>query len=228
MKVCVNCGSESVDRDGRRLDQVYDEKLAAKSGIIKLLECERCGKNVDKYVEYEGCLVLLDLAMQQKPAYRHALINENHRTLIMKMVFLTLIVDGYSRWASETSGREFFEREFEFYLKVGLSFASLFAFLTTSVFITWAAHLIKFRNGLLDLRRLATGLLLAYGSRFLKLGALLWGTESTQFLWFFVDFLFFLTSLNVMKTISYLGSAQCIAVTLASHASIHFLELVKL
>jgi len=224
MTVCVNCGSEVVDGGGRRLDQVYDKKLAEKSGIIKLLECERCGEYVDKYIEYEGGLVLLDLAMQQKPAFRHVLVNQNHRTSILKMVFLTLIVEGYSRWSAESSG-EFFEREFEFYWKVCQSFASLITFAFTSAIITWTAHQTKLRNLQLDCGRLFTGLLLAYASRFLKLSALLWGTESTQFLWFFVDFLFFLTSMNVMKTISGLGSVQCMAVTSVSHASLHLLEL---
>jgi hypothetical protein len=35
--------------------------------------------------------------------------------------------------------------------------------------------------------------------RFLKLMALLWVTEDTTFLWWFVDILFFLTSLNILQ-----------------------------
>jgi hypothetical protein len=35
--------------------------------------------------------------------------------------------------------------------------------------------------------------------RFLKLMALLWVTEDTTFLWWFVEILFFLTSLNILQ-----------------------------
>lgn len=247
MKVCVNCGGSVVDKHGNPLEQVYDQALDKKLGIIKLLECRRCGENVDKYVEYEGCLVLLDLALQQGSAFRHTLINNDHKFNIAKMVFLTLIVDGYTRWSTDSSSGAFLEREWEFYLSVGCSLASLLTFLITAVVITLAAHLIKDRRGpatddnpiscdghgerlgqsspyRLDL--LCTGLALSHCARFLRLGALLWATEeSTQFLWAFVNLLFFLTSRNVMKVVSGLRSPHCTAISLISHASFHLFEV---
>ena len=63
-----------------------------------------------------------------------------------------------------------------------------------------------------------TGLLLSYCARFLQLGALLWGStstegsestlaeqagQSTEFLWYFVDILYFLTTINVIKVPTY-------------------------
>ena len=72
---------------------------------------------------------------------------------------------------------------------------------------------------------LVTGLLLSYCARFLQLGALLWGStstagsestsgtestlageavQSTEFLWYFVDILYFLTTINVIKVPTYL------------------------
>jgi len=230
MKVCVNCGVGVVDKNGRPHEQLYDQKLAEKLSIIKLLECDRCGQNVDKYIEYEGCLVLLDLALQELSAFRHVLINCDHANVIVKMMFLTLIVDGYSRWSSESEDGQFLEREFEFYLSVGWSVASLITFLLTTLFTTFAAFSVKDRGTCRpNVSLLVTGLLLSYCARFLKLGALLWATDSTQFLWPFVNLLFFLTSRNVMKVVCSGGlrSGHCTVITLVSHASLLLFEAVE-
>jgi len=227
MIVCVNCGREQVD------GHAYDIQLANKSGIIKLSECKLCLENVDKYIEYEGCLVLLDLALQHQPAYRHVLINQNRCTSILKMVFLTLVVDGYCRWHKETGGGQFFERELEFYVKFGLALASLAVFLATCLLLTAAGHSVKVRATGPRYHLLLTGLLLAYCARFLQLGALLWGShstsnglESTQFMWFFVDLLYFLTTRNVIKTLSGFEGPQSTIVAVISHAALHLFEMV--
>ena len=48
--------------------QLYDEDLHAKSGILKLVSCHACGADVaDKYVEVDGTLLLIDLALQVSP-----------------------------------------------------------------------------------------------------------------------------------------------------------------
>ena len=48
--------------------QLYDEDLHAKSGILKLVPCHACGADVaDKYVEVDGTLLLIDLALQVSP-----------------------------------------------------------------------------------------------------------------------------------------------------------------
>lgn len=225
MQVCVNCGSEALDKQGRPVEQSFDAVLRDKSGLVKLIECEQCGENVDKYIEYEGCLVLLDLALQHQPAYRHTLINQNHGTLILRMVFLTLIVDGYCRWASEAAGEEFFEREYEFYVKFGLALTSLAVLVSTCLLLTAVGHCLRVREGQPSYLKLTYGLLLSYCARFLQLGALLWGSTSTQFLWVFIDLLYFLTTCNVLKTVSALGGVQATAVALVSHAALHVLEL---
>lgn len=235
MVVCVNCGVEPVNRKGLAVNQLFDVDLHSKSGIIKLIECVHCQENVDKYIEYEGCLVLLDLALQYQPAYRHALINHNHRTLIYKMVFVTLIIDAYCRWFTASEGGEFFEREYEFYLKFGAALTSLVVLLATCLTTVAAAHIIKDRGMKPNYDRLLTGLLLSYCARFLQLGALLWGSnstsgsdssQSTEFLWYFVDILYLLTTNNVIKTVSCLGDVQSTVVAVVCHVALHIVDLV--
>lgn len=246
MVVCVNCGAKAVNRKGLPVTELYDVELHAKTGIIKLIDCQLCHENVDKYIEYEGCLVLLDLALQYQPAYRHLLLNQNHRTLIFKMVFLTLIVEAYCRWFTSSEGGQFFEREAEFYVKFAEAVTSLMVLLSTCLLSVSASHLIKDRYVRPNYSLLVTGLLLSYCARFLQLGALLWGStstagsestsgtestlageavQSTEFLWYFVDILYFLTTINVIKTVSCLGEVQCTAVAAVSHLALHLVDL---
>ena len=42
--VCVACGAVVEDREGRRVAQAFDQRLLANTGILKLLECRRCGQ----------------------------------------------------------------------------------------------------------------------------------------------------------------------------------------
>ena len=58
------------------------------------------------FVEYERCLVLLDLALQVPSAYRHVIVNccageggdRINTKFLLKLVFVTLIIDGFCKW----------------------------------------------------------------------------------------------------------------------------------
>ena len=93
-KVCIECGR----RLPSDVTQLYHEKLFKKTKILKLLQCEVCDKICDKYLEYEGTLLLLDVALQNRTALRHLLMNSDHRSTILKATLLTLIIDGYCRY----------------------------------------------------------------------------------------------------------------------------------
>ena len=67
---------------------------------MKLVQCERYDAVCDKYLEYEGTLLLLDVGLQNKSALRHLLINEDHSSAILKVSLLTLIIDGYCRYVT--------------------------------------------------------------------------------------------------------------------------------
>ena len=57
-------------------------------------------------LEYERCLVLLDLALQVPSAYRHVIVNccageggdRINTKFLLKLVFVTLIIDGFCKW----------------------------------------------------------------------------------------------------------------------------------
>lgn len=223
MKICVSCGAEATDRLGRPVAELYDATLFAKSQILRLRECRACGQTVDPYLEREGTLVLLDMALQSQAVLRHVLVNSGDYTLlILKMVLLTIIVDGYCRWAGEQEGeQQFFEREFEFYIKCVEAVSSLLVYLTVTLLPTLA----RGATHRFGTRRLVIGLLLAYCTRFLQLLALLWSTSpDTAFLWWFVDMLYYLTSLNILQVLTRFDSLRANAVLLVAHGALHLIE----
>ena len=72
-------------------------------------------------LEYEGCLILLDLALQTPAAFRHVLVNAVNTKLVLKLVFITLIIDGYIKWSHGNSKEEeglFLDQEYNFYTQV--------------------------------------------------------------------------------------------------------------
>merc|ERR1712189_145436 len=112
------------------VSKLYHEKLYKKTKILKLLQCDSI---CDKYLEYEGTLKLLDVALQNPAALRHLLINENYSSSILKVTLLTLIIDSYCRWSDNREIQQFFEQEFEFYTKFAEAFSSLISYLMISV-----------------------------------------------------------------------------------------------
>lgn len=199
------------------MSQLYDQALLAKTKILKLLECRGCGQVCDRYLEVDGTLVLLDLALQSQPAYRHLLLNQKHTGTILRLSLVTLIVDGYCRWSDSHTGGKFFEQEFEFYLSCGEALTSLAIFLLTSL----AILLVRPSSRDTALTTLLSGLLLAYCTSFLKLVALLWVTPDTTFLWSFVDLFFLVTSVSILQVLTHQSGASSWATMLSSHSVMH-------
>ena len=56
-KVCIECGEPLPPS----VTKLYHERLFKKTKILKLVQCERCDEVCDKYLEYEGTLLLLDV-----------------------------------------------------------------------------------------------------------------------------------------------------------------------
>ena len=63
--ICVECMCD----ENSSLYKKYSE------GNLRLTRCIRCGSFVDRYVEYDGVLIVLDLVLHKNPAYRHLLFN---------------------------------------------------------------------------------------------------------------------------------------------------------
>ena len=132
--VCVGCGTEVKDKEGKPVEKLYDQvenqwktiltssfciqTLLVNTNILKLLECHKCGQVCDRYLEVIlssstdpsytpmplspeiksaaiqvcGTLVLLDLALQSQPAFRHVLINCGHAGTVLRQRLFFIIL----------------------------------------------------------------------------------------------------------------------------------------
>jgi len=69
------------------------------NGNIKLTRCQRCGHVADKYIEYELILVLIDVVLHRKPAFRHLFYNRdapisiNQLRSVQFLIFTAIFAD---------------------------------------------------------------------------------------------------------------------------------------
>ncbi|XP_033096513.1 protein ARV1-like [Anneissia japonica] len=85
--VCINCGKTN--------GELYREIL---KDVIKLSHCEYCSKVVDKYVEFDPVIILLDALLFKEAAYRHVIYNARVK-FHWKLCIMYLLCDAYMKWA---------------------------------------------------------------------------------------------------------------------------------
>ena len=85
-KVCVECGSTA--------EKAYKE---LRGGIIRLSHCELCSSIVDKYIEYDPILIILDILLHKEQAYRHLLFNRRV-DIHWQLSVVFLLCDAYIKW----------------------------------------------------------------------------------------------------------------------------------
>ena len=194
-KHCTHCGEPLSDRHGKPLYQLFDMELHKKSNILKLVSCSECGESIaDRYCEFDGTLLLIDLVLQSREAYRHVLYNGGYNSLILKMALLTVICDGYICWSEIAGVGEFFEQEYQFYIMCSKVTLALVGFMSTVIISSFLVSLFTTEPRVrrmsatrkssspslvpTSLKTLCLGLLMAYSSRFFNLMALLWSSSA--------------------------------------------------
>ncbi|XP_034940914.1 protein ARV1 [Chelonus insularis] len=88
MYTCINC-SQQVEELYRRYSP----------SVLKVLKCSNCGNLADKYIEYDPVIVLLDLVLLEKQAYRHLLYNSTFKSYWKLMVVL-LLSESFRVWSN--------------------------------------------------------------------------------------------------------------------------------
>ncbi|XP_023247050.1 protein ARV1 isoform X2 [Copidosoma floridanum] len=132
MYTCINCGAH-VDKLYRRYSP----------SVLKIVKCENCGKFADKYVEYDPVIVLVDLVLLEKPAYRHLLYN-NDFNAYWKLLIVLILGESFRQWTNqykfefrnETMDLVGFQSERDFYFLLGHTALALGGFACAVLFFT--------------------------------------------------------------------------------------------
>ncbi|XP_050681744.1 protein ARV1 [Leptidea sinapis] len=87
---CVNCGA-------------FAEALYRTYGpsVLKLTKCEICNGIVDKYIEYDPVIVMIDLVLMSKEAQRHVIFNTDFKAY-WKLFIILMLLETYGVWRNDS------------------------------------------------------------------------------------------------------------------------------
>ncbi|XP_059061166.1 protein ARV1 [Achroia grisella] len=87
---CVNCG-----KGHSALYKTYGPS------VLKLTKCDKCKGIVDKYIEYDPVIVMIDLVLMSKEAQRHVLYNTEFESY-WKLFIILVMLETYGVWHSDS------------------------------------------------------------------------------------------------------------------------------
>ncbi|XP_055855597.1 protein ARV1 [Episyrphus balteatus] len=83
--VCINCG------------QPAKELFKKFSTSVKVVRCDKCNLIVDKYIEFEPVVILIDSVLLSETAFRHILFNQDFK-LHWKLSLVLLLLESFALW----------------------------------------------------------------------------------------------------------------------------------
>ncbi|KAJ0179092.1 hypothetical protein K1T71_004804 [Dendrolimus kikuchii] len=87
---CVNCGEAA-----SALYKTYGPS------VLKLTKCDECKGVVDKYIEYDPVIVMIDLVLMSREAQRHVLYNTEFKAY-WKLFIILAMLETYGVWRSDS------------------------------------------------------------------------------------------------------------------------------
>ncbi|XP_052754165.1 protein ARV1 isoform X2 [Galleria mellonella] len=69
--------------------------------VLKLTKCDKCKGIVDKYIEYDPVIVMIDLVLMSKEAQRHVLYNTGFESY-WKLFIILMMLETYGVWHSDS------------------------------------------------------------------------------------------------------------------------------
>ncbi|MEQ2240187.1 sterol homeostasis protein [Ilyodon furcidens] len=165
---CVECSRKAAE-----LHRDYS------NGILKITICGSCQKPVDKYIEYDPVIILIDAILCKAQAFRHILFNTS-LNIHWKLCVFCLLCEAYLRWSalhgSEQSSDPAdiirYTKEWEFY--------ELMAFCSGVLSFLWL-WVSCLQGGSIKLNLLLRGLLLSCYGKVLLVPAVIWEHDYSPF-----------------------------------------------
>ncbi|XP_075059741.1 protein ARV1 [Mixophyes fleayi] len=199
---CIECNEESRElyRDYRR-------------GVLKITICKSCQKPVDKYIEYDPVIILINAILCKIQAYRHILFN-TAINIHGKLCIFCLLCEAYTRWlqlpgsGNNTDPGDIirYAKEWDFYRLFGIAALEQATYLMGIFIVLFLARPKTLKS---EFSFLLKALLLSSYGKLLLIPAVIWEHDYTP-LCFKLITLFVLTSntqairvtLNVSRALS--------------------------
>ncbi|XP_029983657.1 protein ARV1-like [Sphaeramia orbicularis] len=166
---CVECNEKATE-----LHRDYS------NGILKITICESCQKPVDKYIEYDPVIILIDAILCKSQAFRHILFNSS-LNIHWKLCVFFLLCEAYLRWSllhgsehsSDPADIIRYTKEWEFYGMFALAALELAAFCGGVLLCLWLV-VVRLKGGTVEFRLLLRALLLSCYGKVLLIPTVIW------------------------------------------------------
>ncbi|ELU15651.1 hypothetical protein CAPTEDRAFT_92876 [Capitella teleta] len=206
---CIECASPAT--------QLFRE---FPGGVIQIAHCSFCNQIIDKYVECDAVLILLDALLQKAQAYRHLLFNSaDVRRTVWKLLLILLICDAYIKrdnlWPREeaTSTSAIFDAalEWQFYSAFVLCVIEEFMFVLCVLLLTYITFYFTTQVKT-PAMLIINALIVSSSGKLLAILAMVWGqTHSLQYLLLTKCFVF-TSNVTAFKVVSQSNRLQAIIV----------------
>ncbi|XP_003215870.1 protein ARV1 [Anolis carolinensis] len=177
-------------------------------GVVRISICKSCQKPVDKYIEYDPVIILINAILCKAQAYRHILFN-TEISIHGKLCIFCLLCEAYLRWLQLQGSSQSpdpddlirYAKEWDFYRMFAIASVEQAAFLTGIFSTLWLAKSVALRTKE-DLTFLLKALLLSSYGKLLLIPAVIWEHDYTHL------------SLKLIKVFVLTSNSQAIRVTL--------------
>ncbi|XP_039603608.1 protein ARV1 [Polypterus senegalus] len=184
---CIECCEEAIE--------LYKDYT---NGVLKISRCSSCQKPVDKYIEYDPVIILIDAILCKAQAFRHIIFN-TEVNIHGKLGVFCLLCEAYLRWSQRQGAQRSsdpadfirYTKEWDFYRMFGLALFELVMFLMGVFAFLWPIK--WYANIDLDSAKLLKALLLSSYGKLLLIPAVIWEHDYSN-LCFSLIKLFVLTS----------------------------------
>lgn len=216
--VCINCGHPA------------KELFKKFSSSVKVVRCDKCNLVVDKYIEFEPVVILIDSVLLSESAFRHVLFNQDFK-LHWKLSLVLLLLESFALWRHRRQDIAF-EDDVDMVHEKGFYICCLQNIIDNLILFTllFMCTIFVQRNSL-SLKsgiNLYKGITVANFSKFFLLPIMIWRDNTTEFgasvHYFLVMGHYLLSSIFVYSVVSRLTKAQSALIVLPLFA---FKEYIK-
>ncbi|XP_061480451.1 protein ARV1 [Rhineura floridana] len=172
---CIECH--------RKASELYKDY---QRGVLRISLCEACQKPVDKYIEYDPVIILINAILCKAQAYRHILFNTKIN-IHGKLCIFCLLCEAYLRWlqlqdSSQSTDPDDlirYAKEWDFYRMFGIASLEQTAFLIGIFSALWLARPVLLKTKA-DFTLLLKALLLSSYGKLLLIPAVIWEHDYTH------------------------------------------------
>uniref|UniRef100_A0A4X1UD91 Protein ARV n=1 Tax=Sus scrofa TaxID=9823 RepID=A0A4X1UD91_PIG len=171
---CIECNQEA-----KELYRDYNH------GVLKITICKSCQKPVDKYIEYDPVIILINAILCKAQAYRHILFNTKIN-MHGKLCVFCLLCEAYLRWwqlqdsSRITDPDDFirYAKEWDFYRMFAIASLEQTAYFSGIFTFLWVERPLRAKKKLNFVLLLKALLLSSYG-KLLLIPAVIWEHDYT-------------------------------------------------